>query len=140
MPANVDPNNLAGQYVLIHPELRHDPAFKQNWPGLIMSADIEKDDFVISFNDNTRGLYSADALLLLKPVEEIHQLLADHGHILAFPDLKTLTQMDLFLRFGTGDKEWKAFQLAASNRNIHELSLDLLKDRLAMQQSPSLKR
>jgi len=140
MSPNANLNELIGQYILVHPELQYDPASKQNWPGMIWSVDIERDDFVISFHDNTRGLYSADTLLILKPVDEIYQLLADHGHMLAAPDLKTLTQINLFLQYGIGDKEWKALELAASNPNIQELSLDLLKDRLALQQSPSLKR
>jgi hypothetical protein len=133
-------DDLIDQYALVRPDLTHDPVQKQNQAGLIISADIGRDDFIVLFPDNKHGLYSSDSLLILKPMEEIHQLLTEHGHILAFPDLKTLTQIDLFLRYGTGDVRWKAFELAASNRNIHELSLDLLKDRLGLQQSPSLKR
>ena len=137
MPASDD---LLYQYVLVNPSLQNDPANKQNWPGLIIKVDIDQDDFIVSFQDNTNGRYSSDALLKLKPREEIHQLLVDHGDFLAFADLKTLTQMDLFLRYGENDMEWKVLLLAAENPAIQQLSFDCLKDMLAVRQSQSLKR
>ena len=100
MATNVNAD-LANRFMLVHPKFEHDPAGKQNEMGMIISADIAKDDFYVSFQDNTNGLYASDALFLLKSVEEIHQSLVDHAYSLAFPDLKAFTHLDLTLRYGT---------------------------------------
>ena len=139
MATNVNAD-LANRFVLVHPNLEHDPAGKQNEMGMIISADIAKDDFYVSFQDNTSGLYASDALFLLKPVDEIHQLLVDHGALLSFPDLKAFTHLDLTLRYGTGDKEWNALRIAADNPNIQPFSLDLLKETLFLNQAQTRKR
>lgn len=139
MATNVNAD-LANRFVLVHPDLEHDPAGKQNEMGMIISADIAKDDFYVSFQDNTNGLYASDALFLLKSVEEIHQSLVDHGYSLAFPDLKAFTYLDLTLRYGSGDKEWNALRIAADNPNIQPFSLDLLNDTLSLNQAQTRKR
>ena len=139
MATNVNAD-LANRFVLVHPDLEHDPAGKQNEMGMIISADIAKDDFYVSFQDNTSGLYASDALFLLKPVDEIHQLLVDHGALLSFPDLKAFTHLDLTLRYGTGDKEWNALQMAVNNPSIQSLTLDLLKDTVSINQAQTRKR
>src|ERR1700761_2986276 len=95
-PSMLASDDLIDQYALVRPDLTHDPVQKQNQAGLIISADIGRDDFIVLFPDNKHGLYSSDSLLILKPIEEIHHFLAEQGEHLAFQDLKTLMQMDLF--------------------------------------------
>jgi len=92
-------DDLAGTPVLVHPALEHDPAGMQGEVGVISKADIFWDDFVVSFGGK-QGLYPSDALLVLLPDEEIHRNLADIAYETPFAELKALTQIDLFLRYG----------------------------------------
>lgn len=131
---------LTGQLVLVHPELSDDPAERQNTIGIITFADLSMDDFYVGFQDNTTGRYASNALLILKPMDEIHQLLVDRGDLLSFPDLKALTHLDLTLRYATGDRTWSALQLAANNPAIQTLCLDVLNDTIAIQQAHNRKR
>ena len=120
-------NELNTQLVLVHPGLSDDPAGRQNEIGIIVSTDVPGDDFCIGFQDNTRGRYPSGALFRLKPMDEINQLLVDQGARLSFPELKALTQLDLALRYGPGDRAFNALQVAADNPAIHSLCLDLLR-------------
>ncbi|WDF80760.1 hypothetical protein PQ469_12155 [Mucilaginibacter sp. KACC 22773] len=131
---------LTGGLVLVHPALEHDPAGKQNTIGVIRFADMADDGFYVAFSDHTTALYASDALFVLKSVDEIHHLLVDHGDRLAFPELKALTQLDLTIRYGDGDKLRNALQLAVNNPDIQPLCLDLLKDVIQLQQTNARKR
>lgn len=122
--------DLKGTPVLVHPGLDYDPAGKQNQIGVISVPDLMNDDVFVAFGDDL-GLYSTDALLVLLPAEEIHQNLADMAYETAFPDLKALTQIDLFLRYGSPGKELTAMQLARDNPNIRPFCLDTLQNQIS---------
>jgi hypothetical protein len=64
------------------------------------------------------------------PVDQIHQNLADLAYEVAFPDLKALTQIDLFLRYGSESKQYNALELARNNKNIQPLCLESLTDQI----------
>lgn len=115
--------------VLVHPELTYDPAGKQNEVGIINKADLMNDDVFVAFGDKI-GLYPSDALLVLLPAEEIHQNLADIAYETPFSELKPLTQIDLFLRYGSAGKEMTAMQLARDNPAIQPLCLDTLQNQI----------
>jgi len=122
-------------YVLVHPGLEHDPAEKQNEIGVIAYADLPRDDVFVRFDDGAQGLYSADALLMLMSAEQVHQYLSDMAYDVAFTDLKPLVQIDLFLRYGSADKQRTALELARSNKNIQQFSLETLENKLEIHQS-----
>lgn len=122
-------DDLKGTPVLVHPELTYDPAGKQNQVGVISKADLMNDDVFVAFGKDV-ALYSSDALLVLLPAEEIHQNLADIAYETPFSELNPLTQIDLFLRFGSPGKELAAMQLARDNPAIRPLCLDTLQNQL----------
>jgi hypothetical protein len=122
-------DDLKGTPVLVHPELSYDPAGKQNQVGVISKADLMNDDVFVSFNGEL-ALYPAEALFVLLPNEEIHQNLADIAYETPFAELKPLTQIDLFLRYGSPGKELTAMHLARDNPAIRPLCLDTLQNQL----------
>ena len=123
-------DELTGTLVLVHPELEHDPAGRQNEIGIIVNSDLADDDILISFQDNEYASFTSDALLVLLPAEQIHQNLAELAYEVAFPDLKALTQIDLFLRYGSENKQFDALELARNNKNIQPLCLESLADQI----------
>lgn len=122
-------DDLKGTFVLVHPKLPHDPANKQNEIGIITHSDLPNDDVFVSFGDEP-ALYESDALLVLMPMEQIHANLAELAYETAFPDLKALTQIDLFLRYGSNDKQLVALELARDNKNIQPLCLEGLGEQI----------
>jgi len=127
------------KFVLVHPELENDPDERRNEIGIIVSDNLNH-KIRVSFQDNTCSNFTSDELFLLKPIGEIQQMLIDQGQYLSLPDLKALTQLDLMLRYGNGDKAWDALKLAANNPGIHEFCLDRLDDKLPIQKMNSRKR
>ena len=133
-------DELNGKLVLVHPGLTHDPAGRQNEIGIIVNSDLVADDVIVSFQDNEYASFTSDALLLLVPDEQIHQNLADLAYETSFPDLKALTQIDLFLRYGSGDKHFKALEMARDNKNIQPFCLDTLENVIAIKQAQNPQR
>jgi hypothetical protein len=121
--------DLKGTPVLVHPELAHDPAGKQNQIGIISHTDLVNDDVFVSFGYET-ALYATDALLMLLPQLEIYQYTNEMAFEFALPDLKTLTQIELLLRYGTAITHETALQLARDNKNIQPFCLDTLQNQL----------
>jgi ethanolamine utilization protein EutP (predicted NTPase) len=44
-------DDLKGTFVLVHPELSHDPAGKQNKIGIITQTDLPNEDVFVSFGN-----------------------------------------------------------------------------------------
>jgi hypothetical protein len=120
---------LKGTVVLVHPDLAHDPVNRQNHIGVISHSDLMNDDVFVNF-DGIQGLYATDALLVLKPPEEIHQQLAEMAYETPLAELKALTQIDLFLRYGGENKEKMAMEIAKANPVIQRFCLEQLNERL----------
>jgi len=123
-------DKLRGVVALVHPDLECDPLNKRNQIGVISEADIDLDNICVDFV-NKVGLFSADALLVLLPSDEIHQNLADMAYEVAFPDLKALTQIDLFLRYGDVNARFKAMAIARDNPAIQHLCLEILDNQIS---------
>lgn len=132
-------DELRGTLVFVHPELPYDPLNKQNQVGFICEANIRLDDIYVDFKDKI-GLYSSDALMVLLPVEQIHQNLAELNYLTDFDDLKKLTTIDLFTRYGSKAKQFEAMQIARDHPNIQHLCLDTLQNQIALQNSQSYER
>jgi hypothetical protein len=129
-------NNLElnSQLVLVRFRLSLDPAERQSTIGIIVSEHASGAYFNIGFQDNTRDLCASDTLFVLKPMDEINQLLFDYGVKLSWTDLKALIQLTVTLRHGIGDRVYSALKLAIKNPAIQPFCLDLLKDRIAVRQ------
>jgi hypothetical protein len=125
-------DRLRGTVALVHPDLECDPLNKRNQIGVISEADIDLDNIYVDFKDKV-GLFSADALLVLLPPDDIHQNLADLAYDVAFPDLKALTQIDLFLRYGDGNvnTRFKAMAIARDNPAIQPLCVEALNKKIS---------
>ena len=123
-------DKLRGVVALVHPDLECDPLNKRNQIGVISEADIDLDNIYVDFVDKV-GLFSADALLVLLPPEDIHQNLADMAYEASFPDLKALTQIDLYLRYGDVNARFKAMAIARDNPAIQPLCLETLNNQIS---------
>ena len=117
--------------VLVDPDLEHDPDARKNDIGIITSAvDVSKEYFNVSFQDNTYSVLASENLFVLKHMEEMQRTLLDYGAVMAFPDLKALTQLVLTLQHGIGDRIWDALKIAANNPAMHPLCLETLQNTL----------
>ena len=123
-------DKLRGVVALVHPDLECDPLNKRNQIGVISEADIDLDNFYVDFVDKV-GLFSSDALLVLLPPADIHQNLADMAYEASFPDLKSLTQIDLYLRYGDVNARFKAMSIARDNPSIQPLCLETLNNQIS---------
>ena len=123
-------DKLRGVVALVHPDLECDPLNKRNQIGVISEADIDLDNIYVDFVDKV-GLFSSDALLVLLPPADIHQNLADIAYEASFPDLKALTQTDLFLRYGDVNARFKAMSIARDNPAIQPLCLETLNNQIS---------
>ena len=123
-------DKLRGVVALVHPELDCDPLNKRNQIGVISEADIDLDNIYVDFVDKV-GLFSADALLVLLPPDEIHQNLADMAYEASFPDLKALTQIDLYLRYGDVNARFKAMAIARDNPASQPLCIETLNNQIS---------
>jgi len=115
--------------VLVQPLLAHDPAGRQNQVGMISSFDIANNGVLVRFDDG-QAFFDADALLVLRDAHEIHRNLADLSYETPFIELKALTQIDLFLRYGGENKQRMAMNIARSNQAIQHLCLEPFEDQL----------
>lgn len=125
-------DELRGTLVLVHPELEFDPSERRNEIGIIVNADLDNDSVLVGFQDNTDDLFTADALLILLPDEDIHRTVAGMDPHSSWENIKALTQIDLVLRYGTGDKHFKALELARDNGNMQALCMQTLANRRNM--------
>ena len=123
-------DKLRGVVALVHPDLECDPLNKRNQIGVISEADIDLDNIYVDFVDKV-GLFSSDALLVLLPPADIHQNLADMAYEAPFDELKALTQIDLFLRYGDVNARFKAMSIARDIPAIQPLCVEILNKQIS---------
>lgn len=133
-------DELAGTLVLVHPDLPEDPAKRQGQVGMITGTDLDKDDVFVSFGHGEQALYSADALMVLKPAENIYTTLMAHRTHMAYDDFKTLFQINLLQQHGGPDAVKKAMTMAIGNNSLRDNSMQTLEDFLKQQQSRGFER
>ncbi|TSJ40931.1 hypothetical protein FO440_14435 [Mucilaginibacter corticis] len=126
-------DELTGTLVLVHPELSKDPAGKSGQVGIITGADLGNDTIYVGFGRNGQGLYGTDALLLLKPADQVKDLLQQHKQALSVGDYKTLFQISLLQEFRQSTANIKtAMSLALQNETVRNLSMQTLEDKLGL--------
>jgi len=123
---------LTGDLVLVNPKLTHDPANRQGEIGIITKADLEKDEIFVGFGHKPMGLYSADALLTMKPKNELHKDLMVTGKELDKEDLKVVWRAHLLQERATPTQLRQALELLATNAQTLEFGTICLKDKIDM--------
>lgn len=134
-------DELIGQLVLVHPELTSDPAGKSGQVGIITGTELENDNVYVGFGKRGQGRYGTDALLLLKPAEQLKALLNEHKQVLSVTDYKALFQISLLQEFRQSTANTKtAMSLALQSETIRNLSMRSVEDALGLRQQQSLER
>jgi hypothetical protein len=134
-------DELTGTLVLVHPKLTNDPAGRNGQVGIITGADLENDNIFVGFGRSGQGVYGGDALLLLKPAEQIKELLGQHKQELSANDYKALFQISLLQEFRQSTANIKtAMSLALQNETVMGYSMQSLEDKLGLRQHQTLER
>lgn len=134
-------DELIGQLVLVHPLLTADPAGKPGQVGIITGTDLENDNIYVGFGRNGQGLYGTDALLLLKPAEQLKALLQEHKQDLSVHDYKALFQISLLQEFRQSTANIKtAMSLALQSETVRNYCMRSIEDSLGLRQQHSVER
>lgn len=133
-------DELSGTFVLVHPDLLHDPEEKKNRIGIIASAELENDNVMVSFGKEGQSLFSADALLVLRRHNDISfDLLKDHHHITA-DDFKDILRISLLANSSLTKDHRQAIEIARENRTVLEYSMASLEEELGLKQDQYMGR
>jgi hypothetical protein len=134
-------DELIGQLVLVHPELTKDPAGKSGQVGIITGTDMDRDNVFVGFGRNGQGLYGTDALLLLKPAEQVKRNLQEHRAELSLEDNKALFQISLLQELHPSTANMKtAMSLALKSETVRGLAMRSVEDALGLQRGNYLER
>jgi len=134
-------DELIGQLVLVHPELTSDPAGKSGHVGIITGTELENDNIYVGFGRNGQGLYGTDALLLLKPNEQIKRNLQEHKSALSINDYKSLFQISLLQELRPSTANIKtAMSLALQSETLRNLSMRSIEDAFGLRQQQTIER
>jgi hypothetical protein len=133
-------DDLTGSLVLVHPDLQEDMANKQNQIGMITHADLANDNIIVSFGKGEQALYSSDALLILKPANDIYRaLMTSHKH-LETEDYKALFQISLLQDYGSSGQTKTAMELAMKSDVLRNYSMVTLEDALKKDHVQNIER
>jgi hypothetical protein len=124
--------DLTGNLVMVHPKLENDPVNRQAQVGIITSADLAKDEVSVGFGNSPLGLYSTDALLMLKPHNELYADILTHIREMDTPDFKTLMEITLLQEKSSVNYLRDAMELAATNERTLAFSTVSLQDKLGL--------
>src|SRR5882757_6138930 len=133
-------DDLTGSLVLVHPDLQDDKAGKQNQIGMITHADLINDNVIVTFGKGEQALYSTDALLTLKPANDIYRALLTSHKSLEKEDYKALFQISLLQDYGSPGKTKTAIELAMKNETLRNFSMVTLEESLKKDHVLSLER
>ncbi|GAC1310454.1 MAG: hypothetical protein NVSMB24_27730 [Mucilaginibacter sp.] len=122
-------------YVLVNPRLTDDPVYRQGEIGVITAAILNTDEFFVGFDDGQVGLYSADALLLLKPPEGIYEYMHQNALKLSVDDFMNLKNIALLLDYGTPKDQRRAMEIAQKNPGVLSAALISLEESLGINQA-----
>ena len=124
--------DLTGNLVMVHPKLENDPVNRQAQVGIITSADLSKDEVYVGFGNSPLGLYSTDALLVLKPHNELYSDILTHIKEMDTPDFKTLMEITLLQEKSSVNYLRDAMEMAATNERTLAYSTVSLQDKLGL--------
>lgn len=124
--------DLTGNLVMVHPKLENDPVNRQAQVGIITSADLAKDEVYVGFGNSPLGLYSTNALLVLKPHNDLYQDILTNIKNMDTPDFKTLMEITILQEKGSVNSLRDAMELAATNERTLAYSTVSLQDKLGL--------
>lgn len=122
--------DLTGTMVLVHPELTADPAQRQGQIGLITGIDLPNDEIQVGFGSRPLALYSTNALLVLKPHNELYRDLLTDVQQMKAQDFKTLLRISMIQENGSPRQLKDALKMAMSNGQTLKYSTVSLQDKL----------
>ncbi|WP_316786617.1 hypothetical protein [Pedobacter frigiditerrae] len=125
-------DDLTGNLVMVHPKLENDPVNRQAQVGIITSADLAKDEVYVGFGNSPLGLYSTNALLVLKPHNDLYQDILTNIKNMDTPDFKTLMEITILQEKGSVNSLRDAIELAATNERTLAYSTVSLQDKLGL--------
>lgn len=123
---------LQGQLVLVNPQLTHDPYMRRGQIGVITDARLKKDEVTVTFGDGQKSLYATDALLVLKPQEELYGLIKSSFMKVDEREFVTLIEIDDRLRKGSINALAQALEIAVSDQKLLAFSTVSLQDKLRL--------
>ncbi|WGQ08991.1 hypothetical protein QG516_20985 [Pedobacter gandavensis] len=124
--------DLTGTWVLVHPELTTDPGKHQGQIGIITSSDLKKDEVRVGFGNTPVALYSADALLVIKPHNELYRDLLTNVKEMEDQDFKTLLRISMILQNGSPRQLKDALEMVLSSENTLKFGTVSLQDKLGL--------
>jgi hypothetical protein len=127
---------LTGRLVMVNPKLEHDPIQQQGEIGIITRADLEKDEVFVGIG-NQLGLYSTDALLMLRSPNVIYADLLTHIKELDIPDFKMLMEIVLLQEKNSFNYLKDAMELATANEKTLSYSMVSMQEALGVVQKES---
>lgn len=125
---------MTGTLVLVHPDLPNDPVGRQGQVGIITSADFGKDEVYVGFGNSPLGYYSSDALLVLKPHNELYELVLNNVKEMTNQDFKTLMEITILQERNSANYLRDAMELANSNPQILAYSTLSLQEKYGISQ------
>ena len=132
-------NELYGTLVLVHPDLKNDPAGQQGKVGILSYID-SRDEIYVGFENGREGKYSPDALMSLKDKSEIFPDLMANGSKLDLSEYKDLYKISLLQDRGRSTDIVHALEIAAKNPAIWDKSLVAVDQLLAPRMAQSVGR
>lgn len=109
-------DEIPGTMVMISTLLWNDPYEKRGEIGVITKANVQSDDFFVVFEDNTQGLYSSNALHILKPPDQIWKMiLGQSGVNLTERAKRNFSKIALLLQYGNEVSKRTAYRLTSGN-------------------------
>ncbi|MDP9079961.1 MAG: hypothetical protein M3O71_21250 [Bacteroidota bacterium] len=134
-------DELIGTLALVHPQLPNDPAGKQGQVGIITDANLKNETIEVRFGKNGKGIYGTDALLLLRPAEQLKRNLELHKQELNESDYKTLFNISLLQEFKQSTANIKsAMSLALQSEAVRNLSMYTFEEALGLRRNQHLQR
>ncbi len=125
-------DDLTGNLVMVHPKLENDPVNRQAQVGIITSADLTKDEVYVGFGNSPLDLYSTNALLVLKPHNDLYQDILTNIKEMDTPDFKTLMEITILQEKSSVNHLRDAMELATTNERTLAYSTISLQDKLGL--------
>lgn len=122
--------DLTDTLVLVHPELTTDPAQRQGQVGTINSIDLPRDEVYVSFGSAPLALYATDALLVLKPHQDLYRDLMDALPQMETHDFKTLLRISMILENGSPRQLRNALEMVTDNDQTMKHATISLQDKI----------
>lgn len=118
--------------VMVHPHLTSDPISRQGEIGVIMSADLVKDEVYVGFGNNAQGLYSTNALLVLRDPNVICEEVIAHIGDLDIGDFKLLMEIVILQEKNSVNYLRDAMEIAITNERTMAYSTLSMQEKLGI--------